>query len=154
MEKIEVNLFDAPADKLVMPSENNVELEKQKSLIENEIEGAIFGAKVKTVVLSEDSKIEIPNYVLDFSECTDISIFQKECLKNLRTKDGDTAIYMYNKQSILKIGYGHGYKLENLLALTKKHVFGDSIKIYRNVEKNKPLSELITRDITKLRLNL
>lgn len=154
MEKLEISLFDTPSDKLVMPSDNNEDLEKQKELTSNEVNGAIFGKNVKTVVLKEDDQITIPNYVLDFSECTEISVFQKEALKNLRHKDGDTAIYMYNKKSLLKLGYGLGYKLENLLALTKRHVFSDEIKIYRDVEHNKPLEEVITRDITKLKLNL
>lgn len=154
MEKVNINLFDAPADKLVMPSEDRSELKEQQALQSTEIDNALFGRTVKTVVLAEETKLELPNYVLDFSECSDISIFQKECIKNLRCRSGDTALYMVNKKSVIKLGYGAGYKLENLLALTKRHIFGDTIRIYRNVAPNKPFDEVTSRDITKLRLNL
>lgn len=155
MEKSNISLFDAPEDIVVMP--NNFEessKSEQSKLMSNDIAKAIVGNEVKIIVLPEETDIQYPNYVLDFSDCTEITIFQKEALMNLISKDGDTALYLYNKKSLTRFGYGLKYKLENLMILTKKHIFGDNIKIYRDVQRDKPVDEVISRDITRQRLNL
>ena len=154
MEKSSVKLFDAPENEFVMPGSNTEDLAKQKELTKSEIDNAIYGREVKVVVLPEETTIEYPNYVIDLTELSEISVFQKSALQNLLSKNGDTAIYFYLGKKFTRVGYGMSHKLENLLALTKRHIFGDEIKIYRNLEKNKPVDEVVSRDVTKLRLNL
>lgn len=154
MEKSNIKLFDAPDDEIVMPTSGEAEVDKQKELIKSEIDNAIYGNEVKVVVLPEETVIEYPNYVIDLTDLNEISIFQKSALQNLLSKHGDTAIYFYLGKKFTRVGYGLSYKLENLLALTKRHIFNDEIRIYRDLEKNKPVDEVVSRDITKLRLNL
>lgn len=154
MEKSTVQLFNTPSDQLVMPGSGNVNLAQQAELTKSEIDNAIYGKEVKVIVLPEEATIEYPNYVIDLTDLSEITVFQKAALQNLLNKNGDTAIYFYLGKKFTRVGYGMAYKLENLLALTKKHIFGDDIKIYRNLEKNKPVDEVKSRDITKLRLNL
>lgn len=154
MEKSKVSLFDAPSDQLVMPGTNQPDLAKQAELTKSEIDNAIYGREVKVIVLPEEANIEYPNYVIDLTDISEITVFQKASLQNLLSKHGDTAIYFYLGKKFTRVGYGMAYKLENLLALTKKHIFGDEIKVYRNVERDKPVDEIVSRDVTRLRLNL
>lgn len=154
MEKSKVNLFDAPSDQLVMPGSSPQDLAKQAELTKSEIDNAIYGKEVKVIVLPEETSVEYPNYVIDLTNLSEITVFQKAALQNLLSKHGDTAIYFYLGKKFTRVGYGMAYKLENLLSLTKKHIFGDEIKIYRNLEKGKPVDEVVSRDVTKLRLNL
>lgn len=156
MEQNTIRLFNTPENELVMPSNLSEEQEKeQKRLLSDDITKSVLkGSEVKIVVLPEESSIQTPNYVLDFSECNEITIFQKEALMNLISKDGDTALYLYNKKALTRFGYGLSYKLENIMPLTKKYIFGGDIKIYRDLRKNEPVDEVTIRDITKLRLNL
>lgn len=155
MEKSNISLFDTPEDEFKMPSEMSEEDKKeQDKLISDNIGDAILGKEVKVIILPEEVEIQYPNYVLDFTNCPEITIFQKEALTNLMSKDGDTALYLYNQKALTRFGYGLQYKLENLMILTKKHIFGDAIRIYRNVKKGEPIDEVITRDISRQRLNL
>ena len=154
MEKSKVSLFDAPSDQLVLPGVNKPDLAKQAELTKSEIDNAIYGREVKVIVLPEEANIEYPNYVIDLTDISEITVFQKASLQNLLSKHGDTAIYFYLGKKFTRVGYGMAYKLENLLALTKKHIFGDEIKVYRNVERDKPVDEIVSRDVTRLRLNL
>jgi hypothetical protein len=154
MEKSNVRLFDTPDDQFIMPGSNPEDLAKQEALTKSEIDNAIFGRKIKTVVLPEEAQIELPNYVIDLTDLGEITIFQKAALQNLLTTGGDTAIYFYLGKRFTRVGYGMSHRLENLLSLTKKHIFSDKISIYRNLERDKPVDEVVTRDVTKLRLNL
>ena len=49
---------------------------------------------------------------------------------------------------------GEQYSLERMIPLIKQFVFENKIKVYKNFEKDKPLIEVVSRDITKMRLNL
>lgn len=156
MEKDNVTLFDTPESDFKMPTMLSEDQKKvQDKLISTDISKSVLGDnKVKIVVLPEESNIQTPNYVLDFTNCSEITIFQKEALMNLLSDDGDTALYLYNEKALTRFGYGMSHKLENLMPLTKKYVFGGDIKIYRDLKRDEPANEVISRDITKLRLNL
>lgn len=155
MEKSDVNLFSDDGKQAVLPSSPTEVNSSEKYLVSDSIVDAISGSEVKTIIIPEVSNIEYPNYVFDFTEYSSITVFQKESLKNLITKGGgDTALYLLNRKTLTKFGTGTSYKLENMIVLTKRHVFSDDIKVYRDLRQDGTCTEVTTRDITKQRLNL
>lgn len=154
MDNIGIKLFKSDSKEVSLPSIGEEVVEQQKSIMSQSIEGAISGEKVKTLILPEEAMIDKSNIVFDFSEMETISIFQKEALKGLVCKDGDTSLYLYKKNTLVKIGTGHRYLLERLIPLIREQVFGDTVRVFKDFEVGKPVIEMSKKDITQLRLNL
>lgn len=154
MDNIGIKLFKSDSKEVSLPSIGEEVVEQQKSIMSQSIEGAISGEKVKTLILPEEAMIDKSNIVFDFSEMETISIFQKEALKGLVCKDGDTSLYLYKKNTLVKIGTGHRHLLERLIPLIREQVFGDTVRVFKDFEVGKPVIEMNKKDITQLRLNL
>lgn len=153
-----IELFKDDGKTVVMPSLDN-ELKESEQIKSKDITEAILGSTVATVIIQKDMHMELPNYVLDFSEYSEITMFQKESLSNLITTkpldDGvKTALYLYNGKKMIKFGTGEIYKLEVIIPIIRDKVFDNQIRVYRNVDGISPLDELKTRDNTKVRLRL
>lgn len=155
MDNSELQLFSPDTESLVMPSISDEVLRKQKELQSEDISEAISGSVIKTLILPEDLEIPPFNYIFDFTQIETISIFQKNALKALVTKDGDTPLYLYNKKGMLLFGHGRKQDLERLLPSFRQFIFGEELRIYKDVAPNKEVTEVSdVKDITKLRLNI
>ena len=154
MDGLGIKLFNHDENKIVLPSMNRVVEPEENKLISESIEKDIGGDTVKTIRVKEDTEIMDVNFVLDLSNIDQVTNLQKEVIKSLVVKDGNTAVYMYKKQGLIKLGDGEKYTLERLLPLVKHYVFHDKLKIYKNFKKGEPVNEIDTRDITQLRLKL
>lgn len=152
MESSKLKLFNDENKEMKMPGDSN--LEKGNSLRTDNVVKALTGEQVKTLLLPEEQLIELPNYVIDFSKNMQMTVFQKLALDSLLSKNGDTSIYLYNNNNIIKIGSGIQYKLEMILSSYKNNILNKDVNIYKDVERGKELKEVIARDITKLRMNI
>lgn len=150
-----IKLFNSSPDDVVMPHISEEATEESKALISDDIDDAILGDNVKTLIIPEDTEIAKFNYVFDFTNIGTITVMQKQSIKSLISEYGDVQLYLYNdKKGLMAFGMGDKYILEKLVPIIKKHVFDDSIKVYKDFQPGKQLEEVNSRDITKMRLNL
>lgn len=150
-----IKLFDVDKNDVVLPTIEKDATQQSAELISEEIDGAILGDKVKTLIIPEDTDIALYNYVFDFTNLQSINVVQKSSLKALISLHGDIQLYLYNdKNGLTAFGMGDKYSLERTVPLIKKFVFNDEIKIYKNFRVGKQLEEVVSKDITKMRLNL
>ncbi|MBO5386785.1 MAG: hypothetical protein J6A59_01395 [Lachnospiraceae bacterium] len=152
---INIKLFNTDENNIAMPSVGNDDIKEQSSLMSESIDKAILGSQVKTLILPEDLDIYPTNYIFDFTDLQSINAIQKEALKSIVSLNGNVQLYIYKKSSgLMGFGMGEQYSLERMIPLIKQFVFENKIKVYKNFEKDKPLIEVVSRDITKMRLNL
>lgn len=129
-------------------------------LVTQGVEKAILGDTVKSLLIPEDTEIYLPNFVLDFSEATQLRQHQVEALDSLITVSGDTAVYIYINSGMQKLGMTNGSDIESILPVAIMSIFGDKehkncvCKLYKDVERGKPIRELKEADITTIRLKL
>lgn len=154
MDDNNIKLFNTDQDSIVLPNIGGTDATSQQTLISEDINKDISGEMVKTIRVKEDTEIDPENFVLDLSNIDQITASQKEVVKSLISRFGTTSIYLYKRQGLIKLGNGDKYSLERLLPLIRFHVFNNEIKIYKNFEIGKPLDEVDSKDITKLRLHL
>lgn len=154
-ENSNIKLFNADQNKIEMPSINQDLSDEQAKLISDDIQKAISGEQVKIIIVQEDIEISPLNYIFDFTDLSAINVIQKEALKALISKTGDIQLYLYKKQSgLIAFGMGNKYDLERMVPLIKHNVFNDEIKIYKNFKIGSTPEEVVSKDITKMRLNL
>lgn len=150
-----IKLFDVDKNDVVLPTIEKDATQESTELISEEIDGAILGDKVKTLIIPEDTDIAPYNYVFDFTNLQSINVVQKSSLKALISLYGDIQLYLYNdKNGLTAFGMGDKYSLERTVPLIKRFVFNDEIKIYKNFRVGEKLEEVVSKDITKMRLNL
>lgn len=150
-----IKLFNADQNSVVLPTISVEATNTENSLISESIDGAILGDKVKTLIIPEDLEISTHNYIFDFTDLATVNVLQKLSLKSLISKYGDVQLYLYNKKTgLTAFGMGDKYSLERLVPLIKEHVFNNEIKIYKNFVIGNKLEEVVSKDITKMRLNL
>lgn len=154
MDSVNLKLFNSNTDEIVLPNVSPETVEEQKQLMSQSIEKEIGGKQVKKIILPEDSVIEHSNFLFDFSEVESISIFQKEAIKGLISKNGDTALYLYKPSSLVRFGWGDRYTLERLVPILREQVFGNEIRVFKDFQEGQPIIEVSKKDITKLRINL
>lgn len=153
MEKSGINLFgDNNTDEMQMPTAK-YETEGNE-LKTDDVDKALFGETVKTLLLPEKQTMELPNYVLDFSKNMNMNTFQKLALDSLLDKNGDVSIYLYSSKNIVKVGMGDRLKLERIINLYKGCILNEEVKVYKDVDIDKPIIEVKAKDITKLRMNI
>lgn len=145
------NSPDSSSDKNNDP--DNEEIDLTKSYVD--LNKTIMGEKVKTILIKEDVDIYPNNYVLDFSDIASINAIQKDVIKSLVSVDGDIKLYLYKKDTgLTSFGMGSKFKLETMIPLVKQYVFSDEIKVYKDFQVGEKIQEVVSRDITKLRMNL
>ena len=155
MENSNIKLFNTDENSVAMPSIQENSIEVQSELISESIDKAILGQQVKTLILPEDIEIYPQNYIFDFTDLESINTIQREALKSVVSMHGDVELYLYKKSSgLMAFGKGEKYSLERMVPIVKQYVFENKIKIYKNFEPGKPVKEVVSRDITKMRLNL
>lgn len=155
MDSQNLQLFSHDQNKVVLPSVKVEDTEKSGiSLMSEGVLEDISGETVKTLRIKEEFEIDPNNFILDLSDVGQVTAAQKDVIKSLIAKDGDTAIYLYKKQGLIKLGVGNKYSLERVLPILKVHVFDNAIRIYKNFSRGCAVNEIDTKDITKLRLGL
>lgn len=154
MDNLNIKLFNNDSSQVTLPQVSEQKVAEQSSLKSQSIESAISGTKVKTIILPEEAVIDEHNFIFDFSEMETISVFQREAIKSLISTDGDTSLYLYKKNSLVKIGCGDKYTLERMIPIVRAHVFDNGIRVFKDFGDSKPVQEVEGRDITQLRLNL
>ena len=153
-DKDELEIFSDDGKNPKLPSISKEKYNENSSLKSEGTEDAISGKSVKTVIIKEDSDIEYPNYVLDFSNVESINVIQKSALKSLISDRGDTAIYLYKKDAIVKIGSGIGEILSTLINIINQSTMNGEISVYKDVIPGKEIEEIKGKDITKLRMRI
>lgn len=151
----DIKLFKEDKNEIAMPSINIEMTSEQKELISDDINKAISGEQVKIVILKEVNEIAENNYVFDFTDLTSINVIQKEALKSLVSNNGNVQLYLYKKGSgLTSFGVGERYNLEMMVPLVRNYVFNSDIKIYKNYRVGEPAKEVVSKDITQMRLHL
>ena len=129
------------------------------NLVSHGVEEALSGKQVKSMLIPETKEILLPNYVIDFRAVEKVRKHQIQALNSFLVDDGDTAIYICLKakdESVIleKIGMGDSNRLDRIILVGIKSVFGDHCRVYQNVEHGKALRELKQNDPNKTRLRL
>jgi hypothetical protein len=154
MDSTNLQLFKHSATDVAMPTIDVDKEAEQKKLISGDISGAILGDEVKKLILPESSVISEENFIFDFSASQTITVFQKEALKSLISSDGTISLYLYKKNGLVEFGKGEKYSLERMIPLVRHFIFNDEISIYKNYQPGQVAKSVVSRDITKMRLNL
>lgn len=154
MDNLNIKLFNTDSGDVALPNVSAEVVSEQQSMRSKNIEKEIGGSQVKKLIIPEDSEIDSSNIIFDFSEIESISIMQKEALKGLVSSKGDATIYLYRKNSLVKVGYGKRHILERLIPMIKEQIFGSEVRVFKDFEVGKTPIELSKKDITKLRMNL
>lgn len=152
MDSASIKLFKDENTQFSMPNVGNIG-DQQEQLKSEDILPDISGETVKIIRMKEDTVIDPVNFFLDITN-VQLNSSQKDVLKSLVSKHGDVSIYLYKNGNTNKIGLGNKEELERLLHLIKKHVFMDTLKIYKNVVPGEKPKEIGSKDITKYRLNI
>lgn len=134
---------------------NNNVASEYDSLKSSNVEEIINQEVVKTMILPEGKELAEENYVLDFSNYNNPTIFKREILKSLLSKDKEkatVAIYLCNGNKFVQIGWGEKYYLSRLLPLIKINIFGDDVGVYKNVHHGEELQEVKGADLSDYQL--
>ena len=124
------------------------------NLISKGTEEALKGEYVKSVLIPESFNIILPNYVIDFTKITKVYQHQLQSLSSILVEDGDTAIYIYMKDGLKKLGMGSGERLDRMLVAGITSIFNNQCKVFRDVDRGKKLIEVTLNDISGARLNI
>lgn len=159
-----LDLFDAPADQVVMPSGINVtdgkyteeqlrkNLEEQEALKSHGLERAVKGETVKSMMVPEDPEIVLPNYVLDLSTYEEFTEESLMGLDALIHPDGTVTLYINTYMGLMNVGKGLADTMDRILLPAITHIFSGKARLFRDFEIGKPLKELKHKDITNRRL--
>lgn len=126
------------------------------------IEEDLSQEKVSNILLKKESALEVPCYLIDFREAK-LSI---QALKTLRglisTKDineqsDNVALYIWGVDAndvpyLNKIGYGSEYNLYAVIETLIPAVYGDTVKVYKNLGKG--LIETKSMDVSSVILDI
>ena len=148
---------------LFMDNEEQVEMPRSEINNVNEPVGIgdvakiISGDTVERTVIPESPEdgVDEHNYLLDLSNLNSWTYMEKQSIKSLISKHGDTSIYLRTKKiQLVCLGKGKRELLDFILPEIKSAVFGDKINIYKDFSVNEELREISTLDFTDFRLDL
>lgn len=151
MDNSGIQLFKKDNNKIALPSNN---IQEHKELMSESIKETISAETVKVLILPETAIIDELNFIFDFSKTETITVFQREALKSLISKNGDVTLYLYRTNGLVEFGKGDKYLLERVLPLVSHFIFGDEVIIYKNYKIGEKAVKLAGRDVGHLRLNL
>lgn len=149
-----INLFAEENDKLQIPTEKETESVEDSKLISHGAEEALKGEYVKTILIPEDFIVTLPNYVIDFRGIEKIREHQISVISNMMADDGDTAIYAYLDKGLIKLGMCNSDNVDEVFAAGIRNIFNNKCKIYKDIERGKPLREIRQKDASKIRLSI
>ena len=146
----DIKIFEGNDD-VVIPSIEQSDSEKLKS---EGIGDAISGDVVKSMIIPEDTDIILPNYVIDFSNIKEVFEIQIVALGAMLNENGDTALYIYNKGEMQRLGMAFGEVLNRVLVSSADNLFNGECILYKNVKVGEKAKVVKSNDITKLRLSI
>jgi hypothetical protein len=155
MSDLDFKLFDSDGTDLVLPGQNDINLNKE--LMSQGTEEAISGEYVKEVLIPDEYSINTPNFLIDLGEVSEMTPNQMSALSSLLTsklEDADTFIYLKTHRGIYQLGMAIKNKVDSLIGLVVQRAIGDEIKVYRDITENNPGELVKLNDITKIRLNI
>lgn len=153
MEILRQEQSDKSGTQVVMPSvpndnENIPGLRRQQSF-----EKAIMNSEVPKVLVAGGAQMEYPNYLLDFTNVEETSIYQQQAIRNLLDENGKTPIYILMKGRAYKVGYGDSDRIDEIIDLYKTYIADDKCKVYKYMSES-DMREVKERDLAKIRLTL
>lgn len=148
------NIFSDDGSQAIMPDINKVDMQKDLMSDENKVYENMLGETVSGLLIPKEANINADNFIFDFTDVEDISIFQKKAIESLISSDGTVSLYLYKKNNLCEIGKGRKYFLDRVIPLIKVNVFNNSVRVYKDYCRGESVQEVTTQDITKFRLNL
>lgn len=117
------------------------------------VEDAITGKQVKQVLVASADEFEYPSYLIDM---TNVGVITEGALNAIYglLSGGNTAaaVYIKNKDKILKIGYGDDGIFYTVLNSVLKQMFNGKCIIYKN--KGNGFKRIRENEVDAVRLNL
>lgn len=134
--------------------ENKNSIHNGANLISHGVEEALKGDVVKSILIPEALDLTLPNYLIDFRNISKIRRHQVIALDDMLSDDGDTAIYVFLKNGMTKLGMSDSSRIDDIILAGVKSIFGKDCLLFQNVERGKPLRELKQKDVNKIRLRI
>lgn len=152
-----IEIFADKGDTIQLPSDSGSNSLEQYNILRSDgVEDIIKQKVVKTIIIPEGTELAEENYVLDFSNYNNPTIFKREILRSLISTDkenANVAIYLCNDNKFIQIGWGEKYYLSRILPLIKLNIFGDDVGVYKNVHHGEELQEVKGLDLSEYKLN-
>ena len=98
----------------------------------------------------------LSNYLIDLSRLKSWSYMQRQSLKSLISKNGDTSIYLLSGAVDKPVLLGKGKReiLDFILPGIKQGVFDNQIRIYKDFDDESEKKEIDNLDVTDFKLDL
>lgn len=118
------------------------------------VEDAITGKQVKQVLVASADEFEYPSYLIDMTNVGVITEGALNAIYGLLSGGGNTAVAVYikNKDKILKIGHGDDGIFYTVLNSVLKQMFNGKCIIYKN--KGNGFKRIRENEVDAVRLNL
>lgn len=116
------------------------------------VEDAITGKQVKQVLVASADEFEYPSYLIDMTNVGVITEGALNAIYGLLSGGGNTAVYIKNKDKILKIGHGDDGIFYTVLNSVLKQMFNGKCIIYKN--KGNGFKRIRENEVDAVRLNL
>jgi len=115
------------------------------------VEDAITGKQVKQVLVASADEFECPSYLIDM---TNVGVITEGALNAIYglLSGGNTAVYIKNRDKILKIGHGDDGIFYTVLNSVLKQMFNGKCIIYKN--KGNGFKRIRENEVDAVRLNL
>ena len=153
-------------DSLFASNENEIALPSE-ALNEDDT-GLPAGIEDVATIISKDTveQVIIPdapgeefdrsNYLIDLSRLKSWSYMQRQSLKSLISKNGDTSIYLLSGAVDKPVLLGKGKReiLDFILPGIKQGVFDNQIRIYKDFDDESEKKEIDNLDVTDFKLDL
>lgn len=151
----DVSLFSDDGQSPTLPSSNIQSSSKELNPIKpDDLEGALKGDTVKSLLIPETLDLVLPNYVLDFRKAGKLRKHQISALATMLSEDGDVAIYVSLPDGIDQIGMAISTTIDRVLPAGITSIFGDNCTLYKDVQRGQPLMEIKQNDVKSVRLQL
>ena len=105
--------------------------ENYEELITQGVAEAITKDEIKPVLINSSVDIEIPSYLLDMSEVSNVTLESIDAIAGMLT-GGNVTVYMKYNTSIMRVGYGDEQKLYSVLGSVVKHMYNGKCDLYIN----------------------
>lgn len=123
---------DSRQDKMIMPGDSDKDYSE---LISEDIVDNISRKQVSTVLIKEQSEMQIPSYLIDLSKVQTVLECSLIAITSMLNKEfnGDISVYIKTKQGVFGLGKGDSVKLSRYLTVFLKATFGDDVGVYKNI---------------------
>ena len=124
------------------------------NLMSHDFDDGIKAEYIERANIKKSGSYIKPNYMIDFSAVDSVKSHQLDALESMLTDDGDVALYIRLKDSVIFIGMAIYHKISKIILIGMKSVFGEACDVYEDYEPGGELRSLGESDIRSIRLNL